>query len=123
MAVRSEVGSVRLAELVATLSYATDLGRGQPMEHCLRQSVIALRMADRLGLEDDERVATYYTGLMMGVYCHADAKEQAQWFGDDIEMKASWYEAMGLRPWQMFPHLVKTVAGPGSAAEGVKRVA
>jgi hypothetical protein len=33
---------VRLAELVATLSLGTDLGLGQPMEHVLRQCLIAL---------------------------------------------------------------------------------
>ena len=38
--------SVRVAELVATLSYAADLGLGQPLSHCMRQTVIALRLAD-----------------------------------------------------------------------------
>jgi HD-GYP domain-containing protein (c-di-GMP phosphodiesterase class II) len=85
-------GSVRLAELVATLSLATDLGRGEPMEHCLRQTVIALRIGERIGIGDPDRVATYYTGLLANVYCHADAHEQAEWFGDDIEVKHGAYE-------------------------------
>jgi HD-GYP domain-containing protein (c-di-GMP phosphodiesterase class II) len=84
---------VGLAELVASLSYATDLGRGQPLEHTIRQTRIALRMADRLDVGEDERVATYYVGLLVSVYCHADAREQAMWFGDDIELKAEVYEA------------------------------
>jgi HD-GYP domain-containing protein (c-di-GMP phosphodiesterase class II) len=86
-------GSVKLAELVATLSLATDLGRGQPMEHTIRQTRIALRLADRLDVADDDRIATYYTGLLDSVYCHADAHEQATWFGDDIGVKADTYEA------------------------------
>jgi HD-GYP domain-containing protein (c-di-GMP phosphodiesterase class II) len=84
---------VRLAELVATLSLATDLGRGEPMEHCLRQTVIALRVGDRIGIGERDRVATYYTGLLANVYCHADAHEQAEWFGDDIAAKHGAYEA------------------------------
>ena len=80
--------SVRLAELVATLSLAADLGLGQPMEHCLQQTVIALRLADRVGAGEADVVATYYTGLLRHVYCHADAHEQAKWFGDDIALKA-----------------------------------
>ena len=84
---------VALAELVASLSYATDLGRGQPLEHTIRQTRIALRMADLLGVGADERVATYYGGLLVSVYCHADAREQAMWFGDDIELKAGVYAA------------------------------
>ncbi len=87
MADRAEVGGVRIAELVATLSYAADLGLGQPMEHCMRQTVIALRLADLVGASDHDREATYYLGLMMNVYCHADAAEQAKWFGDDIGFK------------------------------------
>jgi hypothetical protein len=34
----------RLAELVAALSLGVDLGFGQPMEHVLRQCLIALRL-------------------------------------------------------------------------------
>jgi len=83
----------RLAELVASLSFATDLGRGQPMEHSIRRARLGLRLADLLGADDDDRIATYYTGLLDGVYCHADANEQAIWFGDDIAVKAATYAA------------------------------
>jgi hypothetical protein len=72
---------------------ATDLGRGQPMEHCIRKTAIGLRLADLLDLGEKERTATYYIGLLDDVYCHADAPEQARWFGDDIEFKAKVYEA------------------------------
>lgn len=88
-----ERASVKLAELVATLSLATDLGRGEPMEHSLRQTVIALRIADRVGVDEPDRVATYYTGLLANVYCHADAHEQARWLGDDIALKHDAYES------------------------------
>lgn len=43
------------AELLAALSVAVDLGLGQPMEHMLRSSVIATRLADQLGLERHRR--------------------------------------------------------------------
>jgi hypothetical protein len=46
---------VRLAELVAVLSLASDLGMGQPMEHARRQCLIALRLGDELDLEQDQR--------------------------------------------------------------------
>jgi HD-GYP domain-containing protein (c-di-GMP phosphodiesterase class II)/DNA-binding CsgD family transcriptional regulator len=86
------VAEVRLAELVAALSLGVDLGFGQPMEHVLRESLIALRLADRLGLEEAERSTVYYTGLLVGVGCHADAHEQAKWFGDDIALKSTKYD-------------------------------
>ena len=59
-------------------------GSGQPMAHCMRQTVIALRLADLAGATQAEREATFYLGLLMNAYCHADAAEQASWFGDDI---------------------------------------
>ena len=71
MVVRAGTDSVRIAELVATLSYAADLGLGQPMAHCMRQTVAAFRLADLAGASDRELEATYYLGLMMNVYCHA----------------------------------------------------
>jgi hypothetical protein len=58
------------------------------MSHCMRKTVISLRLADLIGVSDDDREATYYLGLMMNAYCHADATEQARWFGDDIGLKA-----------------------------------
>ena len=100
VAVRGAEGArLRLAELVAALSLGVDLGFGQPMEHVLRQCLIALRMADRLGVDDDERVAVYYVALLVSVACHTDAHEQAKWFGDDIKMKSTKYdsEMKGLR--------------------------
>jgi len=81
----------RLAELVAALSLGVDLGFGQPMEHVLRQCLIALRLADRAGLGDQDRMAVYYTALLVNVGCHADAHEQAKWFGDDITLKSGKY--------------------------------
>ena len=80
-----------MAELVAALSLGIDLGFGQPMEHVLRQCLIALRLAERMGLDDSERAVVYYTALLVNVGCHADAHEQAKWFGDDIAVKAVKY--------------------------------
>jgi HD-GYP domain-containing protein (c-di-GMP phosphodiesterase class II) len=83
---------VRLAELVAALSLGVDLGFGQPMEHVLRQCLIALRLAERVGLDEEERAVVYYTALLVNVGCHTDAHEQAKWFGDDIALKSGKYD-------------------------------
>ena len=91
MALPPDRGQVRLAELVAALSLGIDLGFGQPMEHVLRQCLIALRLAERLGVDDETRGVVYYTGLLVNVGCHTDAHEQAKWFGDDIALRAGKY--------------------------------
>jgi HD-GYP domain-containing protein (c-di-GMP phosphodiesterase class II) len=83
---------VRLAELVASLSLATDLGLGQPQEHVLRQTVIATRLARLAGLADHEVAATYYVSLLAWVGCVADSHEIGRWFDDDTEIRAASYQ-------------------------------
>jgi hypothetical protein len=65
--VQPEPAAVSLAELVATISLGTDLGLGQPMEHVMRQTLISLRMAERLGLDEADRTVVYYSGLLAGL--------------------------------------------------------
>src|SRR6266540_4258591 len=84
MANQADRSHVRLAELVAALSLGIDLGFGQPMEHVLRQCLIALRLAEGIGLDEQQRAVVYYTALLINVGCHSDAHEQAKWFGDDM---------------------------------------
>jgi hypothetical protein len=67
------LGKIRLAEIVAALSLGIDLGFDQPMEHVLRQSLIALRLAERTGVDEQGRVAVYYTALLTNVGCHSDS--------------------------------------------------
>jgi len=86
------VAEARLAELVAALSLGVDLGFGQPMEHVLRECIIALSLAERLDLDEAERSTVYYTALLVNVGCHADAHEQAKWFGDDIALRSGKYD-------------------------------
>jgi HD-GYP domain-containing protein (c-di-GMP phosphodiesterase class II) len=81
-----------LAELIGALSLGIDLGFGQPMEHVLRQCGIALRLADHMGLDGNQREVVYYTALLVNVGCHTDAHEQAKWFGDDIDLKRDKYD-------------------------------
>ena len=79
---------LRLAELVAAWSLATDLGLGLPQEHVLRQCRIALGLAERLGLDEAERAAVYYVAMLAWVGCTADSYELADQFGDDLALRA-----------------------------------
>lgn len=83
---------VRLAELVAAFSLATDLGLGQPMEHVLRSWLIAARLGDHVGVEPDERGALFYVATLAWVGCVADTPEVATWFGDDIAYRGDSYQ-------------------------------
>jgi HD-GYP domain-containing protein (c-di-GMP phosphodiesterase class II) len=82
---------LRLAELVAAFSLATDLGMGQPMEHVLRSWLIAVRLGERMGMEAQARAALYYVMVLAWAGCVADTAEVAAWFGDDIAFRADSY--------------------------------
>ena len=108
-----------LAELIASLSLAVDLGLGLPMEHVLRQTVIATRLSDAAGLGDSVREAVYYTSLLAWVGCTADSSELARLFGDDLRIRAASYETdlAGL------PLLLFMVRNAGAGSSPLRRVA
>lgn len=83
---------LRRAEVLAALSLAIDLGLGQPMEHMLKSSLIAMHLADAVGADDSDRAAAYYGGLLSWIGCHADSPELAELFGDDIAFRAASYQ-------------------------------
>ena len=73
-----------MAEVVFVLSIASDLGMGQPIEHGLRTTMAALRLAELAGLERDEMSDVYYVALLHYVGCSADAEVDADFLGDEI---------------------------------------
>ncbi len=75
---------LRLAEIVAALSLATDLGMGQPLQHALRTCLIATRLAEAAGLAPADRPVVYYTGLLRYLGCTADARLMSAFAGDEI---------------------------------------
>lgn len=88
----SDAGSgVSLAELVAALSLATDLGLGLPQEHVLRQTVIARRLAQAAGLAPAQQAAVFYVSMLAWVGCISDSHEIAKWFDDDRRLRSASY--------------------------------
>jgi HD-GYP domain-containing protein (c-di-GMP phosphodiesterase class II) len=84
--------AVRLSEVVAALSLVSDLGMGRPMERVLRQTVVAVRLADAAGVPADVRTAAYYTSLLTWVGCAADTSELADLFGDEQDLYAETHD-------------------------------
>ena len=72
---------IRLAELLAAISLATDLGRGFPQEKALRTCLVAERIAEALCLDRHARSDAYYAALIHPVGCTAFTYEGARLFG------------------------------------------
>lgn len=107
---------LRLAELIAALSLATDLGMGQPLEQALRTCLIALELGKRLGVSSAELSDIYYTSLLRFLGCTADAHEFARMAGgDDIALRATIAPVLGA-PSGEFATAVMPRLGAGQGA-------
>lgn len=92
---------------------------GQPMEHVLRQCLIALHLADRAGLDEADQSVVYYASMLAWVGCHVDAYEQAKWFGDDLVLKSDWRHVDFNGPVAQGLFVARHVAATGPARERI----
>lgn len=81
--------SVRTAEVIGTLCLATDLGMGFPFEHGLRTTVVAMRLAEELGVDRETRVETYWASLLSHAGCTTDVHVNARIFGSSLTDNAN----------------------------------
>src|SRR5918996_427882 len=75
---------VRAAEGIGALCLATDLGMGFPFEHGLHSTLVAMRLADRRGVDRATASQTYYACLLSHSGCTTDAHVTAEVFGDSL---------------------------------------
>jgi HD-GYP domain-containing protein (c-di-GMP phosphodiesterase class II) len=89
---------VRLGELLAALSLATDLGTDQPLEHALRTALLAVRLGEAAGVDPEELRDAWLLGVLHAIGCTADAPEAAAVYGDDRRARSAWSTVDGGRP-------------------------
>lgn len=77
---------MRMAELIASLSFAIDLGVDMPMEWVLRTCLLSMRLGEASGLDLAARQKLYYLALLRHVGCTGTAHSAARDFGDDHGM-------------------------------------
>jgi HD-GYP domain-containing protein (c-di-GMP phosphodiesterase class II)/DNA-binding CsgD family transcriptional regulator len=102
----TRTSGIRLTELVAALSIATDLGMGQPMEYVLRSRVLSVRLGEALGLSANELREVYYLALLRYLGCNAGTHEQAALVGDEVAMRTATLPAYGGDPSQIMDAMV-----------------
>ncbi|MEP7112036.1 MAG: HD domain-containing phosphohydrolase [Ilumatobacteraceae bacterium] len=110
-----------LAELVSTLSIASDLGMGRPMERVLRQTVVAMRLADVAGADPTVRAAAYYTSLLTWVGCATDTSDLTVLFGEEEGLYADSHDG-DLTPMAMGMFVVRHLGRGGPALRRVGMV-
>lgn len=79
---------IRLSELIAALSIATDFGMGQPVEYALSTCILAVRLGESLGLRESELREVYYLALLRHIGCNAETYKMADVVGDELALRA-----------------------------------
>jgi HD-GYP domain-containing protein (c-di-GMP phosphodiesterase class II) len=108
------VEQVRTAEVIGALCLATDLGMGFPFEHGLQSTLIAARLADRLGLDAETTSQTYYACMLAHAGCTTDAHVTAEVFGDSLTTHLN--PVTYGRPREVFAGLLRALPDPESPA-------
>lgn len=74
----------RLAELMATLSLASDLTNGSPFEQSLSSAIVAVRLANAAGLSVEQARDAYYLTMLRTIGCTGDGDVGRLMLGDDV---------------------------------------
>jgi putative nucleotidyltransferase with HDIG domain len=74
---------VALSEVLGALSYALDITEGEPPGHAVRTTAIGMRLAEQIGLGDEERSALFYALLLKDAGCSSNASRLSSLFAAD----------------------------------------
>lgn len=104
--------TVRAAEVVAAACLATDLGMGLPFEHGLHATLMAMRLAESLEVDQETARQTYYGSLLMYSGCTTDAGVLADIVGGSMTETAG--PSLFGAPVQSLAGLVRALPPPDS---------
>lgn len=115
---RPVTSNIRLAELIAALSLATDLGMGQPMEYAQSVCILSVRLGEVLGLDESELREVYYLALLRHIGCNAETYRMADLFGDEMALRTSVASVDSARSSQMIGIVIRSIqqANEGKSA-------
>src|SRR3954452_10883245 len=79
--------AVRRADFLMTLAYATDLATGHSSDFALRSCVLAMRLAEIAGLDENMRRIVYHQARLRYIGCKADTHLLSAAFVDEIALR------------------------------------
>lgn len=115
---------VKISGLVAALSYALDITEGQPTGHAARTCLISMRLAELLGLSDEDRSDLFYGALLKDLGCSSNASKMCYLFGaDDRTIKRDLKSVDWPKMSETFKFLTKQVSPEGSPVQRALKIA
>ena len=112
----------RLAEVVATLALATDMGTGKRPGRSLTLTLVALRLAELMGLSEAERRVIYHVAPLAMLGCTASSSIGASIFGDEIAFGASFAPLVSAPRGEMMGWLLRNYAADERFARRLRRL-
>src|SRR5438270_7612890 len=79
--------SVRRADFLMALAYATDLATGHSRDFALRSCVLGVRFAEAAKLDQEMCRAIFHQALLRYIGCNADTHLLAAAWGDEITLR------------------------------------
>lgn len=119
----SEAGGIRRADIMAALSIATDLTMGQPLEFALTSCVLAMRLGERLKLDDAAMSDVFAEALLRYIGCNADTDVLASLLGDEIAMRGDFARVDAGRPGEVLPLMIRYLRQANAGASPLRLAA
>lgn len=107
---------VRLAELMAAMSVATDYGMGQPIDYAQASCLLGMRLAQAAGLGPDDLRNVYYQALLRFIGCNAETYLMASVLGDELALRAEFARVDSSKPRQVVPLLLRFIRQANAGA-------
>lgn len=80
--------TLKLSELISSLSYALDITEGQPEGHCIRSCWIGMHIGAAIGLNEQQLWELYYAILLKDLGCSSNASRICElYLTDDRQFK------------------------------------
>lgn len=109
-----DIQALPFAEIVASLSLATDLANDQPLESAMRTCLVAVKLAEAAGASREQLADVYYASLFRFIGCTAYSHEAALAFdGDDNALHSTFAGLEPRRLGDMLPVLTARSKGRG----------
>jgi HD-GYP domain-containing protein (c-di-GMP phosphodiesterase class II) len=92
----SDLGALRLSDVVSALTFALDITEGQPEGHALRSCMIGMRIGAELNLDAQELSDLYYALLLKDLGCSSNAAKISTLFGAGDQAVKKHYKTANL---------------------------
>ena len=107
----SDLGALRLSDVVSALTFALDITEGQPEGHALRSCMIGMRIGAELNLDSQGLSDLYYALLLKDLGCSSNAAKISTLFGTDDQKVKQHYKTANLDELSSGAKFVLSAAG------------